>query len=196
MSGSFKLFYIYLYIKQKGNEMTQSVAVKATSSLIIVDRTNKIFNPNEFFGSWTIWRGPKNGDGLTGKEEQDERSIALNEVDFLSAKVRFTSCLKPGETSIDGEVRLERHANSRHILLDAEFGQWLLQEERSRKLELLFKLRGISCFELPGTVLRKVSDGKRYLFGVLRIDGHWFPFYLRTDSVRNNRILSVEMLVP
>src|SRR3989344_9625463 len=41
------------------------------------------FNPTEFVGQgWTAWKGPADGDGLTGKEAIDSRAPALTEIDF------------------------------------------------------------------------------------------------------------------
>ena len=65
--------------------------------LLVVDRT-KPFDPSKFIGSgWTIWRGPKDGDGLTGEEAQDARSLKLVEIDF--AKVLFEHGIKKAKLS-------------------------------------------------------------------------------------------------
>lgn len=41
------------------------------STKMIIDRA-KPFNSAEFIGSdWNVWRGPKDGNGLEGEEEQD-----------------------------------------------------------------------------------------------------------------------------
>ena len=61
--------------------------------IVKVDRSLP-FDPAKFIGKgWTI-------------EEQDERSLALSEVDLT--KVRFEDMLKSGESSIQGEEKLKR----------------------------------------------------------------------------------------
>ena len=146
--------------------------------LLVVDRT-KPFDPSKFIGSgWTIWRGPKDGDGLTGEEAQDARSLKLVEIDF--AKVLFEHGIKKGETVITGEEKLARHIAAKHIRLDAKIGQCLFEEKGQVTLEWLYQTFGITWFELPGTVLRN-SNGFRYFLFIYR-DGYgwwyWLSFWL------------------
>ncbi|MDO8564835.1 MAG: hypothetical protein Q7R88_02465 [bacterium] len=73
---------------------------------ITIDRTSA-FNPAEFIGKgWTIWKGPANGNGLEGEEEQDTRSLALTTLDVT--RLRLETTLKEGEDSIVGEEKLAR----------------------------------------------------------------------------------------
>ena len=147
-----------------------SFIMKGPSALII-DRTRS-FNPVTFFGNdWTIWRGAKESDGLTGEEAQDATSLALAEIDF--AKALFTVCLKEGETTITGEEKLVRHIAAKHVRLDARVGQCLFEEKGQATLEWLYQNFGITWFELPGTVLRN-SDGDRCFLYLFRSgDGRW-----------------------
>lgn len=140
-------------------------------SVLVVDRI-KPFNPASFIGSGvTIWRGPKDGNGLTGEEAQDATSLARTEIDF--AQVLFEHCLKKGESSITGEEKLVRHIAANRIRLDAKIGQCLLEEKDQATLEWMFNTFGITWFELPGTVLRD-SDGYRYFLFLYRGDsGRW-----------------------
>jgi hypothetical protein len=138
---------------------------------LIVDRT-KPFGPTKFIGGgWTIWRGPKDGNGLTGEEEQDARSLARTEIDF--AKMLFTSCLKDGETSITGEEKLARHLAMKHVRPDAKVGQDLLEEKNQTTLEWLYKTFGITWFELPGTVLRSGYGDRYFLYLCRGGNGRW-----------------------
>lgn len=147
-----------------------SFVIKGPSALHI-DRS-KPFSPAEFVGSGvTIWRGPKDDDGLTGEEEQDARSLKLTEIDF--AQVLFEHCLKDGEAMVTGEEKLLRHIAAGHIRLDAQVGQCLFEEKGWATLEWLYRTFGITWFELPGTVLRD-SDGDRCFLYLYRDDtGRW-----------------------
>ena len=148
---------------------------------LIVDRT-KPFDTNKFL---PIWRGPKDGNGLTGEEEQDTRSLKHTEIDF--AKAIFTVCLKDGESAITGEEKLARHTAAKHIRLDAKVGQDLLEEKGQATLEWLFNTFGIVWFELPGTTLR-YSNGRRYFLCLYRDDDdRWRWSYYWLDSYRYAR---------
>lgn len=139
-------------------------------NVLLIDRT-KPFNPAVIGSGWTIWRGPKDGDGLKGEEEQDARSLALTKVDF--SKVLFTACLKKGELYITGEEKLSRHAAANHVRLDANIGQALLEEKDQATLNWMYTTFNITWFELPGTVLRD-SNGIRYFLYLYRLgDGRW-----------------------
>ena len=144
-------------------------------NVLYVDRT-KPFNPAKFIGNGvTIWRGPKDSDGLMGEEAQDAASLALTEVDF--SKVLFEHCLKEGETVADGEEKLVRHVAAKRIRLDAKVGQSLFEEKGQATLEWLFNTFGITWFELPGTVLRN-SYGNRFFLCLCREDvGLWYWRY-------------------
>ncbi len=148
--------------------------IKGPSSLI-VDRI-KPFDAAKFIGSGTtIWRGPKNGDGFTGEEEQDLASLTLTEFDF--SKVLFEHCIKEGETVITGEEKLARHIAAKHIRLDARIGQGLYEEKGQATLEWLYQTFDVDWVELPGTTLRD-SDGVRYFLFLYRDGyGRWRWFY-------------------
>lgn len=54
---------------------------KTRKNILFIDRSIP-FNPAKFIGAgWTIWRGPADGDGLSGEEDHDERSLAIMEID-------------------------------------------------------------------------------------------------------------------
>jgi hypothetical protein len=111
------------------------------------------FNPSKFIGQgWTVWKGPVEGDGLSGKEEQGSRSLAFTEIDF--DRVFFETCLFAGETHISGEEKIIRHAKMGHICADAKIGQELLNEKGQKTLLYLLKEKGIEYLELPDTTLR------------------------------------------
>lgn len=139
--------------------------------VLLINRT-KPFDPATFIGiGWTIWRGPKDGNGLKGEEEQDARSLAMTEIDF--SKALFTACIKEGELYITGEEKLTRHMATNHVRLDARVGQALLEECGQATLNWLYTTFNITWFELPGTVLRD-SDGDRCFLCLCRSDdGRW-----------------------
>jgi hypothetical protein len=67
-----------------GREFTRFLLARAKfhagSSILEIDRSTP-FNPAKFLGEgWSIWRGPADGDGLSGDEEQDQKSLALTDM--------------------------------------------------------------------------------------------------------------------
>lgn len=144
-------------------------------NILLIDRANP-FDPAAFLGSgWTVWRGPKDGDGLSGEEEQDVRSLAMTEVDF--SKVLFTACLKEGESCITGEKKLSRHTAANHIRLDAAVGQALLEEDGQATLNWLYAMFNITWFELPGTLLRDSNGNRHFLYLYSDSGGRWYWDY-------------------
>lgn len=121
--------------------------------IIKIDRT-KSFNPTEFISSgWSIWRGPKDGKGLSGEEEQDERALDLTEVDI--SKIRLETMLKSGEVSVGGEERLERLKKAGHIRLDVKIFQILWENQSLIPEEWKEKTNGNTTFIFfDGTILR------------------------------------------
>ncbi len=132
---------------------------------------------SEFVGKdWQIWKGPVNGSGLFGKYDQDDRSNVLVEVDFN--KVRFSSCLKIGETSISGEEKLKRLKENGHILLGANVCiiLWEDYQENGRK-SLLERLRenfGITCLDFFGSILRGPCGRRCVLYLRWKGSNEWF----------------------
>lgn len=59
--------------------------------------------------------------------EQDERSLALKEVDL--SQVRLVHVLKPGERYVTGEVKIQRLKDAGYILLDAQIFQTLWKKQ-------------------------------------------------------------------
>ena len=141
--------------------------VIVSAGKFLVDRATP-FNPATFIGAgWTIWKGPADGDGLSGDEEQDSQSLALTEIDWST--VTFEHTLREGETTITGEEKLRRLKELGHLRFDAKVGQDLMNEPGRITLAML-RARGIKWFDLPGTVLRSP-------------DGHRCILYLYCDGV-------------
>src|SRR3989344_797976 len=133
------------------------LSVRGPNTLVI-DRSRP-FNPTRFIGKgWTI-------------EEQDERALALTEIDF--GAVRFESGLKEGEAAITGEEKLKRLKAGGVVRLDAKIGQTLYEENGQATLRFIHEHFGISWLELAGTVLRH-PDGRRYCLYLCRYgDDPW-----------------------
>lgn len=143
----------------------------------------KPFSPQTFIGpDWAIWRGPADGNGLQGDEQQDGRSLALQTVD--SSQVIFPTCLKEaeGETRIKGEEKLTRLKTGDLIRLDARFGQALWEEEGYKTLEWLRQKKGIIYLDFMGTELRS-PDGLRCVLCLYWDEGAWFLHFNWLDGV-------------
>jgi len=148
-------------------------APPAIPAPLAIDRTTP-FNPETFIGrGWKIWRGPKNGDGLIGEEEQDKRSLALTQFDPTKiTKANFQTGLKAGEVVITGEVKLARVMLGM-IQADAKIAEALYKEDGQKTLRYLFDILGVTWLEFLGTILR-APDGCRYVLYLYRDDsGEW-----------------------
>ena len=141
---------------------------------LTIDHPQK-FNPAEFIGAgWTIWKGAKDGDGLSGEEDVDKRVSNLVEID-LSGLV-FEDNLKPGETCITGEEKLTRLTAGGNIQLGAEaaLALWLDHQRNGENslLEWLRKNRKITWLSFFGTRLRSPL-GRRYVLCLCWRGGPW-----------------------
>ena len=143
--------------------------------VITINRTRP-FNPAEFIGEgWSIWRGPADGNGLEGDEEQDERSLKLTEVNF--SKVRLETCLKGGESSVKGEEKLKRLKETNCIRLDAKIFQTLWQNQHLIPESWKEKTNGNTTYVFfDGTTLRG-PFGRRIVLYLFFRDGKWYWYY-------------------
>jgi hypothetical protein len=147
----------------------------ATVPILRIDRSQP-FNPATFFGEgWSIWKGPADGDGLQGEEQQDFRSLALQEVDF--SQVLLETYLKEGKEWITGEEKLRRMKESGVIRLDAHVAQAPWGEEGHKTLEWLRKEKGVIYIDFMGTELRS-PNGVRCVL-CLYWYGNWRDLHFR-----------------
>jgi len=138
--------------------------------IIEIDRT-KVFDPAAFIDrKWSIWRGAPDGDGKSGPENQDERSLALTWIDLR--KVRLENCLARGEDSITGEERRRRLERAGHVRLDAGVFLALFGEfRRCIPPSWREKTNGeITSISFDGTLLRG-PDGRRWVLKLYYSDG-------------------------
>lgn len=128
-----------------------------------IDRS-QTFNPAEFIGKgWRI-------------VEQDERSLALTEVDL--SKVELRHMLKPGEIWVYGEAKLDRLKAAGHIRLDAKVYQTLRENPELIPEKWKEKTRGnftFVCFD--GTVLSG-PDGDRLVLCLFWHNSQWHQHFV------------------
>ncbi len=136
--------------------------------------TTKPFDPASFLSKdWAIWRGPADGDGLSGEEDIDPRGLALTEIDV--SKLRFETNLKKGEKSIKGEEKLRRQKEIANLIrLGGNTFLGLLEDYRANKensiLEWIYRTYKITFLDFMGQVLR-YPYGYRYVLYLYRNDG-------------------------
>ncbi len=95
------------------------------SQIIRIDRSTP-FNPVALLGAgWSIWRGPWNGTGLIGAEQNNSESLALTEVDL--ARIVLKPSLEVGGAIVGGEEFLTQLKNAKSLVLDAKVGQTLYE---------------------------------------------------------------------
>lgn len=153
---------------------THQIQKKKDGSLIKIDRSVP-FDPKTFIGNgWSI-------------EEQDERAIALTEIDLVC--VMFDSTLEKGEKSIKGEDKLNRlKEKTNRIRLDAGIFKTLWENQILIPEKWKEKTNGDTTFIFfDGTVLRR-SDGDRSVLYLYWDDGrwHWSGRWLGVDWYANN----------
>ena len=130
-----------------------------------------VFDPGTFIGAgWRI-------------KQKINRSFSIAEIDF--DKVSFETCLKKGESWITGKEKINRHIKEKHILADAKIGQTLLEEEGQKTLEYLYNKKGITWFELLGTVLLG-PDNCSYNLCLYRKSRCWCWRHIRLSEDRGN----------
>ena len=145
----------------------------------------KPFNPAEFIGKgWTIWKGPIGGDGLSGEEDQDLRSLALTEIELAS--LFFETCLKKKEKLIKGEEKLRRLKEMPNFIRfggNVFLGLWLDYQANKENsvLELLYRTRKIKYMDFFGLVLRSPYGRRRVLCLPRDDDGEWNWDYYGLD---------------
>lgn len=116
------------------------------------------FNPEEFLGKgWTIWKGPIDGDGFSGEEDIDPRSLALTEIRLDD--ILFETCLREKERWISGEEKLRRLKAKQNIIRlgsNVFLALWL-DRQRNREhsvLEYFYQSKGITRLDFFGLILR------------------------------------------
>ncbi len=159
-----------LMLDKKITEVLNLARTKV-SSIIPIDRANP-FNPATFIGQgWTFWQGPPAGNGLKGKPEQDDRSIALTEVD--ASKILLETHLQLGETSISGEERIKRLVTAKRIRMDLTMFQTFWNNQNIIPESFGETIDGNTIYVFfDGQTLRSPS-GIRYSLCLCR-DGAWW----------------------
>lgn len=140
----------------------------------------KFFDPARFIGKdWRIWRGPADGDGLTGEKDTDPRSQDIAEIEI--ARILFETCLREGENSIAGEEKLSRLKKAGHIRLGGNTFLGFWEDYQANKensvLEWLYRTRKITYLDFFGDILRD-PRGRRFVLCLYRRGGgQWFWCY-------------------
>ncbi|MBU0625062.1 hypothetical protein KKF05_01825 [Patescibacteria group bacterium] len=132
-------------------------------TIIQINRA-KPFDPATFIGEgWSFWRGPADGDGLTGEIEQDARSLALTEVDIT--KTSLKTCLSEGKKWIEGEEFLRRLRATENILLDAGVFQTFWENPYLHPQKWKEKTNGnLTRVFFTGSVLRDPNGSRCILY--------------------------------
>lgn len=149
-------------------ELFHPAVSTAEGNMLQIDRSTP-FNHAAFLGNgWSI-------------VEQDERSLALPEIDLN--KISFETTLRPGEVSIKGEEKLRRLKEAGHIRLDAQVLQTLWENQHLIPESWKEKTGGNTTYIFfDGTILQR-PDGDRYVLYLYWYDGewHWHCRWLGSD---------------
>lgn len=165
-----------LHRRVSGNQFQELLTVSSGLGRVVVDKLpidrSQPFNPETFIGKgWSIWRGPTDGDGFSGEEEQDPRALALTELDF--SRLRLVRTLKEDENVVGGEENLRRLREIRHICLDAKAFQVLWQNRQLLPDLLKEQTNGDTTYIFfHGTTLR-YPDGNRGVLCLVLLDAGW-----------------------
>lgn len=137
----------------------------------------KPFEITEFLNAgYSIWRGPADGNGLSGKEDIDSRSLSLVEIDPVD--FIFKTYSDEGEKMIDGKGRIFRSKiDAENINLGGNvfLGLWLDYQvnKKSSVLEFFYQSRGIASIAFPGLILLTPKGKRSILCLFRRLDGEW-----------------------
>ncbi|TAK57792.1 hypothetical protein EPO17_01015 [Patescibacteria group bacterium] len=147
--------------KPKADKAKAKTAKITPPPPLVIDRTHP-FDPSTFIGQgWTIWKGEASGNGLSGEEEQDKRSLIITELDAskLTKEGNFLTGLEGNESVIVGEKKLARLI-VKAIQADAKIAEALYKEEGQKTLRFLYDTLGVTWMEFLGTVLRGPGGGR------------------------------------
>ena len=130
--------------------------------VIEIDRSES-FNPAKLIGEgWTI-------------EEQDERSLALSELDLT--KIQFKTMLKDDEPYVKGEEKLRRLKETGYIRLDAKIFQTLWENQALIPEDWKEKINNNTRYVFfDGTILRS-PRGARFVLCLYWRVGRWRWYY-------------------
>lgn len=138
----------------------------------------KPFDPTFIGKGWTTWKGPIDGNGLSGEEDVDPRGLALMEIEI--SRLLFEACLKKRESSIKGEEKLRRQKLMSIIRLGGNAFLGLWEDYQANKnnsvLEWLYRTYKITFLDFMGQVLRDPNGSRGVLF-LYRSDGKWNWYY-------------------
>lgn len=174
--------FIGLPPEQKGRMFAAFIANKF-QLMVGAPKTikTKPFDPAKFLGEgWTIWKGPIDGDGLSGEEDVCPKSLALVEVEL--SKFVFRTCLKEGESSIAGEEKIRRLNEMSDFIgfgpnvFLGLWGDYRTNRENST-LEWLHQNFGVTSMDFPGAVLRYPHGNRCVLYLDRRDVGEWHWYY-------------------
>lgn len=150
-------------------------------TVISINRSTP-FNPAQFISpGWSIWKGPANGDSLSGEEDQDQHSLALTKLDL--SQIQLVTCLERGETSTTGEERLNRLKKANHTRLDAKVLQTFWENQEFIPETWKNKTNGHTTYIFfEGSILRS-PDGVRSVLVLCWRGGRWdwYCFWLEGD---------------
>ncbi|MBI5421137.1 MAG: hypothetical protein HZA35_02380 [Parcubacteria group bacterium] len=123
-----------------------------STNILTIDRSQP-FNSEPFFDNWwSFWKGPIDGNGLEGDEEQDQRSLTITELDLN--KIRLVTMFN-GKTRMSGEESLVLLKASGVIRLDAKVFKTLLENQSHIPKEWWKKTNGLTTsIFFDGTVFR------------------------------------------
>lgn len=126
---------------------------------------------------WSVWKGPFDGDGLSGEEDIDYRSLALVEVELT--RFVFKSFPQKGKSLISREEKLRRlkEEHPGFIRFGGNVFQGLWEDHqvngKNSCLEWLYWNLGITDMDFFGLVLRD-PDCRRCTLNLCRFDdGQW-----------------------
>lgn len=152
-----------------------------------IDRIHP-FNPATFIGQgWSVWKGLANGDGLTGGEEQDGRSLGITELDAskLTKEGNFLTGLEGNESVVTGEKKLAR-LMVKAIQADAKIAEALYKEDGQKTLRFLHDTLGVTWMEFLGTVLRSPTCLRCALYLCRDDGGGWGWHHVWLGHVRGS----------
>jgi len=160
-------------------EVLRGVLIASIGDLKLI--FNHPFDPVDSFGKgWSTWRGSLDGDGLSGDEDVDPRSLALTEVklsDFL-----FENFIQEGEKFVSSGREKLRRTKERQDFIQFSGNVFLVlrNDYRVNKensiLEWLYRNFDVTFMDFMGQILRDPGGFPSVPCLCRRDPGEWYDY--------------------
>lgn len=140
------------------------IKLEMNMSILLIPSKYLVLDPSKIFKEGvTIWRGPSDGLGLDGDLDTNIYSGRMTLVDPY--EVQLVNMLRPSETTITGDGRLNRLKQRKSVCLDARFCCALYEKPERLPSEWIRRLKVEDlriCFD--GLIFRSPAGARLVMY--------------------------------